>query len=351
MNTVTKNKPFIDPNMDDPNASDRKKDHINLAFESHVDHSLVDRRFYYEPMLSAHPSAATDISKTFLGHSFQNPIWVSSMTGGTALARIININLAKACAEFGMGMGLGSCRSLLYNDEYLSDFAVRKYIDNQPLYANLGIAQIEQLLESNEIHLIRDLVSKLEANGLIIHVNPLQEWLQPEGDVIKYPPIDTIKRVLDLVDTSIIIKEVGQGIGPESLKALMQLPVDAIEFAAHGGTNFAQLELLRSDDMQQQVYGSIARLGHTAEDMVHIYNTVRAQLGDLNKCPDIIISGGVRDFLDGYYLMNNLHGNAIYGQASSFLRHARADYSILQGYVKSQIKGLQLAQTLLKIRK
>lgn len=347
---MTKNKPFIDKNTDDPNAADRKKDHIDLAFESHVNQNLIDQRFFYEPLLSGHPKNTKNISKTFLGHQFRNPIWVSSMTGGTALAGTININLAKACAEFGMGMGLGSCRSLLYSDDYLQDFAVRKYIDNQPLYANLGIAQIEQLIDNNEISLITNLISKLEANGLIIHINPLQEWLQPEGDIIKHAPLDTIKRVIDHIDTSIIIKEVGQGMGPESLQALMQLPIDAIEFAAHGGTNFAQLELLRSDDTKQQLYGAISRLGHSAVDMVNLYNDIVVSVTNKNVAPEVIISGGVKDFLDGYYLINKLKGNAIYGQASSFLNYATKDYRLLQEYVFAQIKGLQLANCYLKIR-
>ena len=350
-NIVSKNKPQNNIIDDDPTASDRKKDHINLAFESHVAESLVDSRFYYEPVLAGHPTADFDISNTFAGYHMRTPIWVSSMTGGTALAKIINKNLAKACGEYGMGMGLGSCRSLLKSDEYLNDFAVKKHMPDQPLYANLGIAQVEQLIDNNELHLITELLAKLEADGLMIHINPLQEWLQPEGDFIKYPPVETITKVLEKLDISIIVKEVGQGMGPQSLKALMQLPIDAIEFAAHGGTNFAQLELLRSSDRQQQLYGSVAMLGHSAADMTQLYNSVAADLGDNIQCDQVIVSGGVKNFLDGYYHTNNINANAIFGQASPFLKHARGDYESLRQYVQSQIKGLQLAHAMLTIRR
>lgn len=348
---MSKNKPQNNTNDDDPNAPDRKKDHINLAFESHVAESMIDTRFYYEPILAGHPTNDHDISKTFAGYNMSTPVWVSSMTGGTAIARVINKNLAKACGEFGMGMGLGSCRSLLKSDEYLPDFSIKQYMPDQPLYANLGIAQVEQLIENNELYLITDLLDKLNADGLIIHINPLQEWLQPEGDFIKHPPIDTISKVLDKLDISLIVKEVGQGMGPQSLKALMQLPIDAIEFAAHGGTNFAQLELLRSSTAQQALYGAVAKIGHSASDMTALYNSVSNELGTNQKCDQVIISGGVKNFLDGYYQINTINANAIYGQASAFLKYAREDYETLQQYVQSQIRGLQLAHAMLTVRR
>jgi isopentenyl-diphosphate delta-isomerase len=94
----------------DPTAVSRKHDHIELAFQSQVGAALLDDRFFYEPLLAAHPQPGSLPAIPFLGTSLRAPLWVSSMTGGTALARTINRNLARACAEFGMGMGLGSCR-------------------------------------------------------------------------------------------------------------------------------------------------------------------------------------------------------------------------------------------------
>jgi len=112
---------------EDPTAEDRKKDHIELAFQSQVAVHSLDQRFYYEPLLAAHPTATTLAPFSFLNKTMQVPLWVSSMTGGTAMANTINHHLARACGEFGMGMGLGSCRSLLYSDEYLADFNVRSF--------------------------------------------------------------------------------------------------------------------------------------------------------------------------------------------------------------------------------
>lgn len=334
----------------DPNAPSRKKDHIELAFKSRVDQSELDHRFYYEPMQGVHPLVGAGEAFQFLGTTFKQPIWVSSMTGGTALAGKINSNLARACKEFGLGMGLGSCRALLESDEYLADYQVRKEIGEQALYANLGIAQVEQLISEKSTYKIAQLIEKLEANGLIIHVNPMQEWLQPEGDKILVNPIETIKKIIDQVDTRIMVKEVGQGFGINSMKALMQLPLQAIEFSAGGGTNFASLELMRSDETMQETYQKISSLGHGAEEMVTFYNQAKNELGDKAICQEIIVSGGVKDFLDGYYYINKLNGNAIYGQASAMLKHAKENYESLQRFVSAQIAGLELAKNFLVVR-
>ena len=187
------------PFTEDPTAEERKKDHIELAFKSQIGVDRVDNRFYYEPLFAAHPSKDAPYDQfSFLGKTIQTPIWVSSMTGGTKMANTINHNLAKVCGEFGMGMGLGSCRALLYSDEYLKDFDVRYLItDSFPLYANLGIAQLEQLIAQNELYRIHQLLDKLQADGLIIHINPFQEWMQPEGDRYTKPPLETISSLLD----------------------------------------------------------------------------------------------------------------------------------------------------------
>jgi len=245
-------------------------------------------------------------------------------------------------------MGLGSCRSLLFSDEHLKDFDVRHLIsDDLPFYANLGIAQLEELVAKNEIYLINDLVEKLRADGLIIHVNPLQEWLQPEGDRFKVAPIETIETILEKVKYPIIVKEVGQGMGYQSLKRLFQLPLAAVDFAANGGTNFSKIELLRSDEQKQNIFQSLAYVGHSAEQMTLMTNKIVEELGDNIRCQQVIISGGVKNFLDGYYLINKLVLPSIYGQASAFLKHARGNYDDLHKYVDAQIQGLELANAFL----
>jgi isopentenyl-diphosphate Delta-isomerase len=334
----------------DPHAAGRKQDHIELAFRSQVGKDLIDQRFFYEPLLAAHP--ADQLAPiTFLGKTLRTPIWVSSMTGGTGKAFHINSNLAKACNQFGMGMGLGSCRSLLDSRDRLQDFDFRKVIgDELPFYANIGIAQLEKLIEEDEVFRIDQLIVMLQADGVIIHVNPLQEWLQPEGDRITRSPIDTIRQFMQQTNKKVIVKEVGQGMGKESLRTLMHLPLQAIEFAAHGGTNFSKLELLRNDPAQLEVYKDLSLVGHTAGDMVAFVNEILAEDGAKVMCQQFIISGGVKHFIDGYYLMNKLQADSVYGQASTLLKYAERSYEELEQFLSAQVEGLKLAKAFLKVR-
>jgi isopentenyl-diphosphate delta-isomerase len=328
---------------------ERKKSHIELALNSQTFKDTLDDRFNYEPLFSPHPSGPPEPFEC-LGKKMKVPFWVSSMTGGTKMAGIINRNLARACNEFGMGMGLGSCRIIMDDDTYFEDFNVRPIIgDESPLYANLGIAQVEEFLESKALDRVSSLLEKLQADGLVVHVNPLQEWCQPGGDHFSKPPLDTLYRLLDESDFRIIVKEVGQGMGPESMKALLKLPLEAIEFAAYGGTNFALIELARSTPAVREFYEPVAYVGHTAEQMTDMVNQIFETEREIS-CKQLIISGGVRTFLDGYYLIKKSRMPAIYGQASSFLRHAREDYKILQEYVQYQVKGWQLAEAYLKLK-
>lgn len=330
-------------------TASRKSDHIDLAFASQID--KIDNRFYYEPMLSGHPN--TELSPIdFVGKKMDVPMWISSMTGGTGKARIINQNLGKLCGELGMGMGLGSCRILLEEMEtYFEDFNLRPLIGHDyPFFANMGIAQIEELIKNKQLFRLEELVSKLEADGIILHINPLQELLQPEGDRYFMSPLEVVDELLDQCSFKVIVKEVGQGFGPESIKALMKRPIAAIDFAAHGGTNFSQLELLRGDDLRKENYGPFTFVGHTADDMVNMTNKILNDLGDVVQCKSFIISGGVKTFLDGYYLTEKLNATAVYGQASPFLKYAVQSYDALLDFALGQKEGLKIAHSLLKVR-
>lgn len=327
--------------------ADRKQDHIELAFKSQTNSDIQDDRFVYEPALSGHPKKILS-EFSFLDKTLRTPIWASSMTGGTELARKINENIARVCRDFGMGMGLGSCRIILDNDEYLNDFNVRSIIGYElPLFANLGISQIEKLIIGNNTEAIKRLIDKLQADGLIVHVNPLQEWFQPEGTFLSQAPVDIIEKLLDRVEFPIIVKEVGQGMGTQSLMRLMKLPLRAIEFGAFGGTNFSLVELLRNDKEKFEAYRPLIHIGQSAEQMIDSVNSICN--GTDIKCKEIIVSGGIKSFLDGYYFMKKSQLPAIYGQASAILRYAKISYDELYKYIQYQAEGLALAESFLRI--
>ncbi|MBC7429037.1 MAG: type 2 isopentenyl-diphosphate Delta-isomerase [Bacteriovorax sp.] len=330
----------------------RKRDHIELTNKAQTGRPEVDSRFYYEPMQSAHPNSQTDISTTFLGKKISAPFWISSMTGGVGEARHINQNLARVCREFSLGMGLGSCRTLLDGDQYFADFNLRPILGpDLPLFANLGIAQVEKLVHSNNANKIFDMVNRLDADGLIVHVNPLQEWFQPEGDKFEFSPIVTIAKLCNANANrqyKIIVKEVGQGMGPKSLKALLELPIDAIELASFGGTNFSKLELLRSQGTSVVEIEALSRVGHTSIEMISMLNNLlKANPKYMEK--QIIISGGIENFLDGFYLQELLSFSSIIGQAKNFLNRAE-NYSDLIKFTEAQIEGLKMARAFLTVK-
>lgn len=330
-------------------SAEKKKAHIDLALQSQTSRDTRDKRFNYEPLLSAHPQGILK-PFPFLGKTMRVPIWISSMTGGTEASMLINRNLARVCNEFGLGMGLGSCRILLEDNQFPDHFFLRKYIGYEvPFYANLGIVQIEKSLTNNSVDRISEIIYKLEADGLIIHVNPLQEWLQPEGEVLHRKPIDLIKEFIELVDFRVIVKEVGQGMGPESLRQLIALPLEAIEFGAYGGTNFAKLELRRSSLAIQQMLGPLSLIGNDTFDMMEWVNRLIDEKKEL-PVKQVIISGGIKNFLDGYYFIRKSHVPAIYGQASMFLRYAREDYETLREFTLNQIRGLEVAYAYLTLK-
>lgn len=320
----------------------RKGDHIELAQKARTAIDDIDSRFNYEPMFFAHPKSDDTWNTKFLGFNFNYPVWVSSMTGGTDHAKNINLNLAKLCGEFKLGMGLGSCRSLLSDKSRLSEFAVKKYMPSQPLFANIGIAQVEELIETGEEYKLHEMVKVVEADGLIIHINPLQEWFQPEGDRYKKSPLETLTKILEKTSYPVIVKEVGQGMGPRSLRALLELPIAGIELASFGGTNFTLLEKLRGE--KDNTREGFIHIGHTAHEMVEFLNALPAR----NK--EIIISGGIKSMLDGYALKTKLKTNSVIGMASAFLEPALGDYETLRNYFLRSREALMTAKTLVDVK-
>lgn len=331
-------------------TKDRKKDHIDMAFASAISEADLDRRFYYEPMLAGHPPDENE-SFSFLGKTMHYPIWVSSMTGGTRWARTINTNLAKMCGKYGLGMGLGSCRPLLEGRQHFADFDVRDLIgDEAPLFANIGIAQLQELMGDDALDRMDELQSQLRTDGWIVHVNPMQEWLQPEGDRYYEPPIVTLAKLMEEVDYPVIVKEVGHGFGPQSIRALLRLPLAAIDFGANGGTNFSKLEMMRSDPEKKELYESLSYVGHSAEEMMAYTRQLVEELGDACRCKSIIASGGVKSFLKGYYLVETSPLPAVYGQAAAFLKYARESFEDVDGYASRQIAAYNLCRQFLHAR-
>lgn len=328
-------------------TDDRKQDHIDLAFNSIPPTQLQTGAIFYEPLLGTMKSDLGASSFEFAGARLKFPFWVSSMTGGTEKAKNINANLARACREFGFGMGLGSCRPLL-EDKRWEDFSVRNLIgDEAPLYTNFGIAQLEELLDYSQVSKLDEITKKLQATGIIIHINPLQEFAQPEGDRYSKPALDSIKRFLDQTSFPVIVKEVGQGIGPKSLEELVKLPLEAIEFAGFGGTNFTLLEKARQrgiSDYHAKHLQMIGSIGHTPSQMIDWINSFDFEL----TCQSFIISGGIDNPVEGHILNEKLQYKSVIGMASQFLKYATGEYTELENYINSLLETYKLCSEFIR---
>ena len=188
------------------------------------------------------------------------------------------------------------------------------------------------------------LVDELRADGLIIHVNPLQEWFQPEGDLLEVSPLETITRFVENAPYPVMVKEVGHGMGPESLKALMRLPLAAIEFGAYGGTNFSILESRRAPGAKPE---GLVHVGHTAQEMVSFVKDILTTKEKF-RCENFIISGGLQNSLQGYHLTSQLPGMALFGMANSVLREAQHGEVALREFLQKEISQFAMAQAYLR---
>lgn len=319
----------------------RKKDHIRLVYKSQTDISTNDSRFYYEPLLASHH---VDKTYTFNSKSIGAPIFISSMTGGSGKSKKINRRLALAAKEYKLPMGLGSLRPYIERYEK-SSFQIREYCgDDVQLFGNIGISQLENLVIDRKIEKLYKVVDYLTLDGIIIHINPLQEWIQPGGDRLKYPAITTLKTFLESKECTVIVKEVGCGFGPNSLKELINLPLDVIDLAAYGGTNFTKVELLRSKRKREK--NPLVNIGHGNMEMLEILNRNQNELHG----KEFIFSGGIKSYLDGYYFMKKLKTPSLYGYAYPLLERALHSKLRLFEFIEDEIRGLEFAEQFLTVK-
>lgn len=315
------------------NIKKRKTAHIKLVRRGQVDIKQLDSRFHYEPLLAPHNNS---FNHTFLNKVIGAPIFLSSITGGTKKSKKINNNISITSKELKLPMGLGSIRPLLDdpNDE--------SYSTGYITYGNIGIAQLNRVDDINRV------IEKMSLDGLIIHINPLQEWCQPDGDIYLEKPIDTLYKYLSNIEGKIIIKEVGCGFGPQSLEELLKMQIDVIDLSGFGGTSFTKIELLRSKKIFKDFYRPLIGLGESNEDMIDYLNKHLEKGLGMNK--EYIVSGGIRNFLDGYYYTSKLNANSIYGYAGNILKYANKSSTALIDYLKKDIEGYNLSRSYLTIR-
>lgn len=232
-------------------TSRRKADHIQVSLEREVQSGLRtgldDLRFEHNALPEIDMNEI-DTSVNFLGKQLRIPILISSMTGGTEAASAINLVLAEAAQETGIALGLGSQRAAIEEPALASSFHVRKVAPDVLLFANLGAVQLNYGLDVDSC---RQAVEMIEADALILHLNPLQEALQPEGNVNFSGLLRRIETVCKGLGSPVIVKEVGNGLNAEVAKRLAEVGVAALDVAGAGGTSWAMVEMHRARSRSQ----------------------------------------------------------------------------------------------------
>jgi isopentenyl-diphosphate Delta-isomerase len=292
----------------------RKADHIKINLEQDVRSALTTGLENYHFVHEALPELdlnRLDTTLSLFGKKLAAPILISSMTGGTAKAETINLRLAEAAQETGIVMGVGSQRAAIEHPEQAKTFQVRRVAPDILLFANIGAVQFNY---GYGIDQCRRAVDMIQADALILHLNPLQEAVQDAGDTNWVGIAKKIEEVCKKLEVPVIAKEVGWGISEKTAKLLADCGVSAIDVAGAGGTSWSQVEMHRApDEFIRQLAATFVGWGIPTADS--ILNVKRAVPGTL-----IFASGGIKDGLDITKCI--ALGATLGGMAGNFLKAA-----------------------------
>ena len=271
----------------------RKSEHLRINLEEDVSFPRLttglERYRFVHNALPEISLKQVDTATTFLGKQLRLPLLISSITGGTAEAQRINLHLAEGAQAAGIAMGLGSLRAALEAPHLADTFRIRGLAPDILLFANIGAAQLDADLDTNACQRAVDLS---QADALIIHLNPLQEALQSDGDTDWRGVLGSIESVCRRLDVPVVAKEVGWGISASVARRLADAGVSAIDVAGAGGTSWSQVEMHRAPSNRlRRLSMQFADWGiPTADSLVE----ARAALPDL----PLIASGGLRSGMD-----------------------------------------------------
>jgi isopentenyl-diphosphate delta-isomerase len=314
----------------------RKAEHLQINIERDVAAKGIDTGFdAYRFVHRALPEidfTDVDTASSIFGRALAAPILISCMTGGTPDARRINRRLARVAQKSGFAMGLGSGRALLESPGTLDTFDVRAEAPDVALFANLGAVQLNKGYTVDDC---RRLMELLRADALVLHLNPLQEAVQREGDISFRGLLVKIERLCRDAGFPIVVKEVGWGIAPLDVRALFDAGVAAVDLAGAGGTSWSEVERHRAGEpWRARVAGNFAGWGiPTAQALVEARRVAPSET--------LIASGGIRPGLDVAKAL--ALGADLVGIAGPFLRAAHESAERAQELARELVETLRIA--------
>jgi isopentenyl-diphosphate delta-isomerase len=276
-------------------SEDRKDSHLRLALGEEVEFPQGDATGFGALRLEHDALPELDLedvdtATTLLGKRLAAPLVIGAMTGGTPAAGEMNRRLALAAARCGVGFALGSQRKMLVDPGTRATYAVREWAPELRLvFGNLGAVQLNYGVGPRELE---RLVADVAADALFLHLNPLQEAIQPEGNTRFASLLPRIREVASRLGVPLLLKEVGAGISETTALKLRDLPIAGVETAGVGGTSWSRLESLRTSAPLTRAVGErFTRWGVPTAESVVICRRV---------LPDrvVIASGGIRDGIE-----------------------------------------------------
>lgn len=266
--------------------SSRKLQHIKIVLEENVTPVPSSLKKYRLPFkaLPELDLAEIDTRYEFFGKQLSFPFIVASMTGGAEKAELINKNLAIACEQEKVALALGSMRVILKDPAAANSFKVRSLCPSIPLFANMGLVQLNYGYGSEEIN---RLIETIDADGIFLHVNHLQEAIQPEGDTNFKGLLQKLAEILPKINKPVIIKEVGAGIDKQTAQALYDIGIKWIDVSGMGGTSWTSVEAFRRDD----------DMGFVFEEVGIPLDIALTEAGEIDGLK-LIACGGIRNGVD-----------------------------------------------------
>ncbi|GAA0869451.1 type 2 isopentenyl-diphosphate Delta-isomerase [Brevundimonas basaltis] len=313
----------------------RKDQHLDVILAGKARHGrssgFADVQFVHEALPDL-DHGKIDLGADFLGRRLKAPLLISAMTGGPARADAINARLAEAAQHLGIALAVGSQRAALQTDDPTPglDMALRLKAPDTPILANIGAAQLTRGFGVDEARRVLDMIA---ADALVVHLNPLQEACQPEGDRDWWGVGAALEALVKTLDAPVVVKETGAGVSATTAKRLADMGVAAIDVAGAGGSNWAMVEGERAADP--------ACKAHAAAFADWGLPTARAIAEVRAACPKTLIigSGGIADGVDAAKALRL--GADIVGQAAGVLNAATVSTEAVVAHFQTVIRQLR----------
>jgi len=320
--------------MSDAPPTDRKDQHLDVVLSGRGRHArdagFDSIRFVHEALPDLDHDKI-DLGADFLGRRLKAPLLISSMTGGPARAEAVNARLAEAAQHLGIALAVGSQRTALQDSAVAGlDLSLRRRAPDTPILSNIGAAQLTRGFGLDEA---RRVIEMIGADALIVHLNPLQEACQPEGDRDWWGVGAALEALIRKIEVPVVVKETGAGLSGRTARRLIDMGAAAVDVAGAGGSNWALIEGERAADPADKAHAlAFADWG---------IPTPRAIVDVRRACPDAVVigSGGIRDGLDVARAIRL--GADIVGQAAGALQAATLSTEAVVAHFQGLIRQLR----------